>query len=164
MKWMHKLGDVLETVTLWFLALGMAVMVVVVFAQVVARLTAGSITWSEELARYIMIYLTYVGASVGVRRKSHIAIEFINGRIPRKAEDAVDIVANLLCLVSCVVIFYFGVRLVNLTMAQKTPAMQIPMGIAYFAMVLGSLLMVVHFISNTVDSILDLSKGEVAEG
>ena len=164
MKWLHKLCDGQVPVALGFVARGMALMVVVVFAQVVARLTAGSITWSEELARYIMIYLTYVGASVGVKRKSHIAIEFINGRIPRRAEDTVDIVANLLCLFSCAIMFRYGIRLVDLTMAQKTPAMQIPMGVAYFSMVLGSLLMVIHFITNILDSILDLAKGEVAEG
>jgi len=165
-KWLHKLSNLLERITLLFLALAMAVMVVVVFAQVVARLTAGSIKWSEELARYLMVYLTYVGASVGVKRKSHIAIEFINGKLPRKAEDTVDIVANLLCLVCCVAILFYGIKLVNLTMAQKTPAMRIPMGIAYFSMVLGSALMIVHFITNTVDSVLDMSRGvkEVEEG
>ncbi|MGI6028022.1 MAG: TRAP transporter small permease [Candidatus Heteroscillospira sp.] len=156
MKWLHKLSDALETVTMYFLAVVMATMTVVVFAQVVARLTAGSIKWSEELARYLMVYLCYVGASIGVKKKSHIAIEFVTGKFPRKVQDAVEILANLLCLVCCGIILYYGMRLVDITMMQKTPAMRIPMGYAYFSMVLGGGLMTIQFINNTVDCIVDL--------
>lgn len=162
-KWMHKLGDGLEAVTLWFLALMMGAMVLVVLAQVAARLTAGSLPWSEELARYLMIYLTYVGASVGVKRKSHIAITFLSGKLPRRMEGAVDLVGNLVCLAVCAIIFWYGLKLVDLTMAQRTPAMQIPMGTAYFAVALGPALMAVHFLTNTVDSALELVRRRGAE-
>lgn len=155
-KWMYKLGDGLEAVTLWFLAAAMGAMSLVVLAQVIARLTAGSLPWSEELARYLMIYLTYVGASVGVKRKSHIAITFLSGRVPRRLEGAVDLAGNLLCLAACAVILRFGWKLVSMTMAQRSPAMQIPMGAAYFSVVLGSALMAFHFLTNSVDSALTL--------
>lgn len=157
---MRKLGDRLEAVTLWFLALALGLMALVVLAQVIARLTAASLPWSEELARYLMIYLTYAGASVGVKRKSHIAITFLSGRIPRRAESAVDLTGNLLCLGACALMLGYGWKLVGMTMAQKTPAMQIPMGAAYFAVVLGSALMLVHFLTNTLDSALALLRRE----
>lgn len=156
MKWMHKLSDVLEKITMYFLAIAMALMTVVVFAQVVARLTSGSIKWSEELARYLMIYLTYVGASIGVKQKSHIAIEFVVSKFPRRVQDVVEIIANALCLACCAVILIYGMRLVDITMMQKTPAMRIPMGVAYFSMVLGGALMAIQFINNTIDCLVDL--------
>lgn len=162
MKWMRKLGDGLEAAALWLLALMMAVMAAVVFCQVVARLTTGSIPWSEELARYLMIYMTYVGASVGVKRKSHIAITFLTDRLPRRGALLVELAGNLLCLGLCVLLLRYGWKLVALTMPQKSPAMRIPMGMAYFSVVLGALLMAIHFLTHVADSALGLLCGEVA--
>ena len=158
MKWLHKLSNVLENITLYFLAVALATMTVVVFTQVVFRLISSSLPWSEELSRYLMVYLTYVGASVGVKRKSHIAIEFVTSKFPLKIQYAVEIIANLICLACCAVIFYYGIKLVNITMMQKSPAMRIPMGTAYFALVLGASLMIIHFVNNTVDTVITLFK------
>lgn len=163
MKWLHRLGDGLEAATLGLLALMMAAMAVVVFCQVAARLTTGSIPWSEELARYLMIYMTYVGASVGVKRKSHIAITFLADRLPRRPGLLVELAGDLLCLVLCALLLRYGWRLVVLTMPQKTPAMRIPMGTAYFSVVLGALLMAVHFLTHAADSALGLLHGGEVE-
>ncbi|MGE4354153.1 MAG: TRAP transporter small permease [Oscillospiraceae bacterium] len=166
MKWLHKLSDMLETITMYFLAVALATMTIVVFVQVVFRLLNLSIPWSEELARYLMVYLTYVGASIGIKKKSHIAIEFVTGKFPLKIQSGIEIIANLLCLACCGIILYYGLKLVDITMMQKSPAMRIPMGVAYFSQVLGASLMIIQFLNNTVDTAVDLfrkgNRGEVA--
>lgn len=163
MKWLHKLGDSLEAAALWLLALMMGVMAAVVLCQVAARLTTGSIPWSEELARYLMIYMTYVGASVGVKRKSHIAITFLTDRLPRRPGLLVELAGDLLCLVLCALLVFYGWRVVALTLPQKSPALRIPMGAAYFSVVLGALLMAVHFLTQGLDSALGLLRGKEVE-
>jgi C4-dicarboxylate transporter DctQ subunit len=156
MKFLHKLSDALETATLWIIAAALAAMTVVVFAQVVARELAASLPWSEELSRYLMIYLTYLGISVGVKRKSHIAVEFVTGKFPVKVQNTVETVTNIACIVCCAIIILYGMQLVEITMMQKSPALRIPMGIAYFSLVLGSVLMIIQFIVNTLDTVRDI--------
>ena len=64
MRWLNKLSDGVNTVAEYFCAIALGIMSIVVFAQVVFRLTSGSLPWSEELARYLMIYMVYVGTFV----------------------------------------------------------------------------------------------------
>jgi TRAP-type C4-dicarboxylate transport system permease small subunit len=156
MKFLHKLSNVLESVTLWFIALALAAMTVVVFAQVVAREISASLPWSEELSRYLMIYLTYLGVSVGVKRKSHIAVEFVTGKFPVKVQNTIEAATNIVCILCCAIIVIYGVQLVDITMMQKSPALRIPMGIAYFSLVLGGSLMIIQFIVNTLDTFRDI--------
>jgi C4-dicarboxylate transporter DctQ subunit len=165
MKFLHKFSNALESATLWFIAVALAVMTVVVFAQVVFRAMSASLPWSEELSRYLMIYLTYLGVSVGVKRKSHIAVEFLVNRFPVKVQNTVEIITNIICIICCAIIFFYGMQLVGITMMQKSPALRIPMGAAYFSLVLGGLLMIIHFLINTLDSFRDIFNkggGEVA--
>jgi len=157
MKYLQKLSNILESATLWLIAAALAVMTVVVFVQVIFRMISASLPWSEELARYLMIYMTYLGVSVGVKRKSHIAVEFLVDRFPAKVQDAVEIVTNTICIICCAIIVLYGVQLVEITMMQKSPAMQIPMGIAYFSLVLGGALMIIHFVINTLFIFKDLN-------
>lgn len=157
MKYLQKLSNILESATLWLIAAALAVMTVVVFVQVIFRMISASLPWSEELARYLMIYMTYLGVSVGVKRKSHIAVEFLVDRFPAKVQDAVEIVTNTICIICCAIIILYGVQLVEITMMQKSPAMQIPMGIAYFSLVLGGALMIIHFVINTLFIFKDLN-------
>ena len=56
----------------------LAVMVVVVFLQVIFRfIIRSSLPWSEELSRYVMVWIVFLGASIGIKRKSHIGVEVV---------------------------------------------------------------------------------------
>ncbi len=81
-QWLQKTSDVLNKVAVVFLGIALAVMTVVVFAQVIFRMIGASLPWSEEFARYTMVFLTYIGASVGVKYKSHISVEAVVGILP----------------------------------------------------------------------------------
>ncbi len=161
---LKKTSDVLNTVVEYVIAALMGLMTIVVFVQVVCRLTSGSLPWSEELARYMMIYLVYVGASVGVKYGNHIAVEFVASLLPEKFQRVLEILVNLLCLLCFILLLRYGMNIVNITMLQKSPAMQIPMGWAYFALVLGGGIMFVQCLIDTICAVVSLVKGkEVVE-
>lgn len=153
MRWLNKLSDVVNTVAEYFCAIALGIMSVVVFAQVIFRLTAGSLPWSEELARYLMIYMVYVGTSIGIKRGTHIAVEVIMDRCPPSLQKVVEILVDLMMIAAFVILCYYGMKIVNITMMQKSPAMQIKMGYVYMSMVLGGALMLLHCVNNMINTI-----------
>ena len=153
MRWLNKLSDGVNTVAEYFVALCLGLMSVVVFAQVVLRQTTGSLLWSEELARYLMIYMVYIGSSIGVKYGTHIAVEFVMGRCPAGVQKVVAVIVDLLMLAAFAILCYYGMKIVTLTMMQKSPAMRVKMGYVYFSMVLGGVLMFLHCLNNMINTI-----------
>ena len=150
---LNKLSDIVNTLVEYVVAILMGLMTIVVFVQVIFRLAAGSLPWSEELARYMMIYLVYLGASVGVKYGNHIAVEFLS--------NILEVLVDLLMLLCFAVIIYYGFKVVNVTMMQKSPAMQLKMGYIYFSLVLGGGLM---FLQGTIDLIKTIARIAGKEG
>ena len=159
----NKFSNAVNTLVEYIVAILMGLMTIVVFVQVLFRLFAGSLPWSEELARYMMIYLGYMGASVGVKYGNHIAVEFLSTMLPKKGQDVLQIVVDLLSLVCFAVIIFYGLKVVNITMMQKSPAMQVKMGYIYFSLVLGGGLMFFQCVVDLVNTIGRLVTGKGAD-
>ena len=160
MSVLNKLSDFINFLVENIVAILMGLMTVVVFLQVIFRVAAGSLPWSEELARYMMIFMVYMGASVGIKNKNHIAVEFIVGMLPGKGRTAADIIADILMLVCFAIIIYFGLKVVNVTLMQKSPVLRLKMGYVYFSLVLGGILMCLQTVVNLVASVKHLVTGE----
>lgn len=124
----------------------LAAMAVMVFANVALRFTTDrSILWVEEASRYVMIWLTFLGAGLVLRYGGHIGIETLHERLPRHAPLLrALIVALLLGFFSFMV--WIGLRYAFLTWGQTTPVLEIPIGAVYLAMPIGFALMIVHLL------------------
>lgn len=129
-----------------------SVMVTVIFIQVVMRITGNSLSWSEELGRYCFIWIVYLGISYGVKKQRHIKVDVMLMLLKGKAKVGLTIVANLLFLVFCISVVNYGsdiaVRL--LEFGQKSPALQIPMGVVYMATPIGMGLAAIRIIQNLI--------------
>ena len=68
----------------WIVVLMLAIMSVVVFAQVVFRIAHATIPWSEELSKYMLIWSTFLGSALCVRRKSLVGLEILFAVMPKK--------------------------------------------------------------------------------
>src|SRR5437763_5179365 len=82
----------------------LAVMVVLVFGNVVLRYGFNSsITMSEELSRWLFVWMTFLGAVVAVRRHSHLGSDALVARLPLPAKKACFAAAHVLMLAMCIV-------------------------------------------------------------
>ena len=131
----------------WAVIAILAAMAVMVFANVALRfLTDHSILWVEEVSRYLMIWLTFLGAGIVLRYGAHIGIDTLQERFPRqrRAIRAVDLraAARRSSRRWC----GSASRYAMLTWGQTTPVMQIPIGAVYLAMPIGFALMIVHLL------------------
>ncbi len=153
MQWLQRTSDVLNRLAIGFLGIALMVMTIVVFAQVIFRMIGASLPWSEEFARYTMVFLTYIGASVGVKYKSHISVEAVTGMLPHKLQLMVEVLIDILLMAVFYILIRYGMRVVMITMKQQSPAMKVKMGYMYFSLVIGAVFMLVHTVNNIVSDI-----------
>ena len=117
----------------------MALIASVVFIQVIARELGGSLPWSEELTRYLAVWVTFIGGSLGIKRGAHIGVEAIKMKLPPKARLAVNLIGILICMFFCFVCIKYGIQIISRQIAtsQRSPSMRIPMWWAYMAIPVG---------------------------
>lgn len=148
MKFIRRLSDFLEKLASYTAAFLLAAMVVIVFAQVIVRIIKGSLPWSEEIARYCMVYLAMLGSSVGVKKMDLVAVEILYIKMPAKVKKLIDIVVSLSIVAVAILFIYFGSKLVGITLMQKSPVLKIKMGYVYAAIVISAVMMLIHIIAS----------------
>ncbi|MEL7565674.1 MAG: TRAP transporter small permease [Dehalobacterium sp.] len=131
----------------------LSAMTIVVFLQVFFRFVIkGSLPWSEELSRYLMIWAVFIGASMGAKVGAHIGVEAFISFFPKKVRMAAIILSGILSVLFCLVILVLSIKVVLAIKlsGQLSPAMAIPMYWAYLAVPVGVLLMGTRFIQATI--------------
>jgi TRAP-type C4-dicarboxylate transport system permease small subunit len=120
-------------------------MAVVVFAEVIFRYALLlPLFWTEEFARYCLVWSSLLGAGVALKRGEHIAVTFFLDKLPNIARSGVSLFARISVVALLGVIFWGGLYLVLLTRNQMSPAMRVSMSWPYMAVPVGSLIMLFH--------------------
>ena len=124
----------LDRVTLLLLT----ILLLVVGAQIFARYVLNhSLFWSEELARYLFIYLVFLGAAIVLRREGHIQVSFFVEQLSPRLRRAVAVLGDLLLLGFAGIVFIQSVRLAAMVWTVPTAALLIPWTLVYLGIVLG---------------------------
>jgi len=141
------------------------VMVVVIFVQVVMRQLNSSLSWSEELARFSFIWLIYIGISYGVKKQKHIKVDVVLVFLNQKGKVILNIISNVLFMAFAVFVIIYGFEIANklLGFGQKSPALQIPMGLVYMSAPIGMGLTLIRLIQNLIKHIRVLQGKEKFE-
>ena len=137
----HRLNRISE-VACCFLLLAMTM---VVALQVVCRYLLGaSLTWSEEFARFSLVWITFLGGSIALKRRAHMGFQALTTALPPKARSLTETLTLITIMGFLSIATLKGFQLAMFNMAQHSPAMGVPMGIVYFAVPTGAVLMLVH--------------------
>ncbi len=124
-------------------------MLLAVFASFVSRyIFNDSLTWTEEFSRYVMIWATFIAASYGVKKGSHITLDVLVIYLSERGNKILRIVSYIFSLAYCVLIVFIGIPFINslIETQQKSPAMHIPMYFVYSSIVVGTILMFLRYI------------------
>jgi len=124
-----------------FIALCLAIMVVLVFGNVVLRYGFNlGITISEEISRWLFIWLTFLGAVVAVRERSHLGADIVVQRLPRNGRKACLIVGHLLMLFIVALMFKGSLDQAIINWDNAAPTTGLPMSVIYIPGVMFSVL------------------------
>ena len=96
---MKSVADLLERITEWIMAAMLAIMVGLVFANVVLRyIFSSGIVAAEEIARLMFVWLVFLGATVALRHQRHLGLEILQSRLPFKVRRACAVISHLMIL------------------------------------------------------------------
>lgn len=96
---MKSVADLLERITEWIMAAMLAVMVGLVFGNVILRYVFNSgIVAAEEIARLMFVWLVFLGATLALRHQRHLGLEILQARLPFKVRRACAVIAHLMML------------------------------------------------------------------
>jgi TRAP-type C4-dicarboxylate transport system permease small subunit len=123
----------------------LTILVGVVLVAVFFRYVLGnSLPWSEEVARYLCVWVGFIGASVALNRRVHIGVEFFVDRLQPEFKRRVKLAVDCVILGLLLFITYFGVELVFFQIPQRSSALLISMAWPYASVPVGTSLMVVQ--------------------
>jgi len=124
-----------------------AVMATVIMSQVVARyLFEAPLSWSEELARFLLIWLSMLSAAYAFKLKAHFALTFIAQAVPARLQRILQLLVFLAVVGFLGVFVIMSVIFVHGVEGHIAPALRIPMEIPYSASIVGGLLMLYYVV------------------
>jgi len=134
----------------------LVVVCILAAVQVVSRYVfENPFSWTEELATYLFVYLSFIGASLALKKNEHFAMEILCEKLPETLRSFTKIFVRILIFLCCAIIFWYGCRLTINAWNVKTPALEISYSVPYAAVPLGGILMMLRSLEALVK---DLSK------
>lgn len=123
------MGHYLAKITILIVILLAAIMVFTVLLGVFFRyILHSSLSWSEELARYLMIWAALLSISIGIRDKEHVGIQLIIRKMPIKYAKVINFFVNVIILFFLGVLSYKGMFLA----IKAIPQLSLGLGISMF--------------------------------
>jgi len=153
--------DAMNAVLTVIVGLLLAIVAGAVFYQVLVRfvLTAAGINisapWTEELARYTLIWMVFLGAAVGVRHARMIALEFGIRRLPAHVGIPIRYGVMGLCIAFFGLLFWIGLDFIALGRTETSPVLGITKDRVYWAMPVGMVLMILNSLGLIAETILE---------
>ncbi len=160
-RFLKTLDCVLTNIEEWTLFIIVMAALIFLFANVVLRYGFNyTLAWSEEFVRIVIIYSTFIGASIAIKQRSMIRIDAIVQIFP-KLKPGLTYYTNVLMLIFASMMIYYGYKMAELQYVthQKTIIMQIPLSIIYAIMPVTGILMLIRTVMVIIQDILSSKRG-----
>jgi TRAP-type C4-dicarboxylate transport system permease small subunit len=131
-----------------------AVLIVPVTLQIISRYTAliPSWIWTEELSRFLFIWMVMLGAMIGIREHTHFEVDLWPDLAP-KPTALLRIVSHLLVLVFALVFVWWGIEFVRFGWSQNSELAELPMAFIFMAWPVSGITWVLFLGESLVDNL-----------
>ncbi len=142
MKYLNRLEEGILLITFPLMT------VITLLGTSVRYFQLGTLTWSEEAARYLMILAAFAGISLGFRENSHLCLSFFMERMPESLKPFFHVIRFAFMLIFSVLMVWLSWQLVSTQMSVKqfSAAMHLPMWVVYIPIFLGFILMFIRIL------------------
>lgn len=125
-----------------------AIMVATIFLQIIMRFAFNnSLVWSEELGKFIFVWISWLGISIGERKNEHIKITLVTDKLSPKLQKMFEVISYLVLLTILAVTFYYAFTLIIFQIDVRYAGIKISTSWGYLSLVLGCGFMIVRVIA-----------------
>ena len=156
MKHYLKLMDALWKFWASILAVLLALLVAIVFYQVVCRALEVSNSWTQEISTLLFVWATYLGAALAIRHGSQISMTLLLTKTRGRLRGCIALAAAVICEVFYGVFCWAGVAAMQIFAGVTSSALRIPMPWSYGAIAVSGVLMLLLGAAEILECLLDL--------
>ena len=146
---MKRLGDLVESIAGVLLAVVVGIVLIQVFGRYVLQM---SLSWPEELARYVLVWLTIFGAAAAAASRSQIVVDTLLELVPTSVRRALEVLSALAGLVAVGLLVWTSQPLITGPAGRSTsPATGIPSFWIYLAIPVGGVLLMLFALAELAE-------------
>ncbi|MBI5584135.1 MAG: TRAP transporter small permease [Deltaproteobacteria bacterium] len=125
-----------------------AAICLILFAQVLFRYAGASLGWSEEVSRYLLVAITFLGGTVAYKRTSFIGLKGFGHRLGPAIQRTIVVCLQGLTLACFLLIAWFGTVYTFRTWAQAWSSLPLPMSIPFAVIPIGAVILIIHVLAD----------------
>lgn len=149
------MDSVLKKIEQYLIGGLLLVITFILFINVVLRIFGLSFEWAEEVARYGIVWVTFIGSSVCIYKGAHIGVDAIAMILPEKGKKILSLIIYIIAIIFTVVFtqqsFYITMRVIETKQVSST--LKLPMTYVYVAMPIGGILMTIRYIQEIFSTV-----------
>ncbi|MBI5604451.1 MAG: TRAP transporter small permease [Deltaproteobacteria bacterium] len=129
-----------------------AIICLILFAQVVSRYAGNSLGWSEEVSRYLLVAITFLGGTVAYKRTNFIGLKGFGHSLGPVIQRAIIVCLQGLTLACFLLIAWFGAGYTLKTWEQAWSSVPLPMSLPFAVIPIGAVIFVIHVLADIFKS------------
>lgn len=124
------------------------IMTAILFSQVIARYAMGTgLSWSEELVRYMCVWIIFLGATCATKDGSQISVTMLDETLKGLPKKVLGIIQGIIAVCYGALLSWIGFTTLEIAKVQKSPNMEIPMNIVYSVIPIAMIIMLIHLVT-----------------
>jgi len=141
LKWV---GDFFYKFAIEVAVVFVAVDFIVVMMEVISRSAGATFAWSEELSRWLLVGITFIGASVVSKEGGHIRVAYFLTKLPKKVSSWINLIGEIGILFFLLYFTFWSWKVALSCLKVKGDIIQLPLFLPKMTLVIGGVFMIVH--------------------
>lgn len=142
---------------------GMLALIGVITLQIVSRVLFSAVGWTEEVARFLLVWITFMAGTLAFQRGRHIAVTFAITPLPKRLRQLARIIATLAVIAFTVALVVIGYRYMQVQSFQKSASLRLSMTYVYAVIPLSAAIMCWYAVVDLFELLLDGDRLEESE-
>jgi TRAP-type C4-dicarboxylate transport system permease small subunit len=144
---LKKISDGIDSLITRAVFISVVLMIISITLQIVFRVFFEALTWTEEVSRYLLVWSTFLGATLAYKRSMHISVTFIVNLFRNKIRKLIVVLSIISSMVFFITIIVFGFKYMVMQASQVSAALRIPMRWVYTVIPVSFTVMTIHSIT-----------------